>query len=163
MDYEKQAIEILQSFCGNSGCVIADSGGKDSSALTHIAIKSGVPFKVVHNHTTVDAPETVYFIRKKFIELRKRRIEADINYPEESMWQLIVRKCTPPTRIIRYCCSELKEKHQKGRKLVTGVRKAESESRAANQGMVTFTAPKKEVRQQVDNVNFHLTNKGGWC
>lgn len=28
---EKQAIEILHMMCGNNGCVISDSGGKDSS------------------------------------------------------------------------------------------------------------------------------------
>lgn len=28
MDLEKNAIGILQTLCGNSGCVISDSGGK---------------------------------------------------------------------------------------------------------------------------------------
>lgn len=32
---EKQAIEILHMMCGNNGCVISDSGGKDSSVLKH--------------------------------------------------------------------------------------------------------------------------------
>lgn len=36
---EKQAIEILHMMCGNNGCVISDSGGKDSSVLKHIALK----------------------------------------------------------------------------------------------------------------------------
>lgn len=35
---EKQAIEILHMMCGNNGCVISDSGGKDSSVLKHIAL-----------------------------------------------------------------------------------------------------------------------------
>lgn len=64
MDYEKNAIEILRMIGSNSGFTVADSGGKDSSVLTHIAMKAGCPFDVVHNHTTVDAPETVYFIRE---------------------------------------------------------------------------------------------------
>lgn len=43
---EKQAIEILHMMCGNNGCVISDSGGKDSSVLKHIALwKCGVPGK----------------------------------------------------------------------------------------------------------------------
>ena len=60
---EKDAIELLGMIAGNSGCVIADSGGKDSSVIKHIALKTkemyGLDFKVRHNHTTVDAPETV--------------------------------------------------------------------------------------------------------
>ena len=110
MDYEKNAIEILRIIGSNSGFTVADSGGKDSSVLTHIAMKAGCPFEVVHNHTTVDAPETVYFIREKFKKLRAAGIKAEIVMPKETMWQLIVRKKTPPTRLIRYCCSELKER-----------------------------------------------------
>ena len=59
MDYEKNAIEILRIIGSNSGFTVADSGGKDSSVLTHIAMKAGCPFEVVHNHTTVDVPEDV--------------------------------------------------------------------------------------------------------
>lgn len=110
MDYEKNAIEILRMIGSNNGFTVADSGGKDSSVLTHIAMKAGCPFEVVHNHTTVDAPETVYFIREKFKRLRAAGIKAEIVMPKETMWQLIVRKKTPPTRLIRYCCSELKGK-----------------------------------------------------
>lgn len=36
---EKQAIELLQMMCGSTGCVISDSGGKDSSVLKHIALR----------------------------------------------------------------------------------------------------------------------------
>lgn len=57
MDYEKNAIEILRMIGSNNGFTVADSGGKDSSVLTHIAMKAGCPFEVIHNHTTVDAPE----------------------------------------------------------------------------------------------------------
>lgn len=143
MDYEKNAIEILRIIGSNSGFTVADSGGKDSSVLTHIAMKAGCPFEVVHNHTTVDAPETVYFIREKFKKLRAAGIKAEIVMPKETMWQLIVRKKTPPTRLIRYCCSELKESYGAGKKMVTGVRKAESVNRAKNQGVVTFPKPHK--------------------
>lgn len=161
MDFEKQAIETLRMLAGDSKFTIADSGGKDSSVLTHIAMKSGCAFKCQHCHTTVDAPETVYFIRRKFEKLRKQGVECEIVYPEKSMWELIVQKGTPPTRKIRYCCSKLKENHGKGEKLVTGVRKAESTNRKNNQGIVTFTRPHKNVREMVDDVNFQLTNRGG--
>lgn len=36
---EKQAIELLQMMCGSTGCVISDSGGKDSSVLKHITLQ----------------------------------------------------------------------------------------------------------------------------
>lgn len=56
-------------------------------------------------------------------------IEYEISYPKETMWQLIVRHGTPPTRRMRYCCEDLKENSGIGEKLVTGVRKAESKNR----------------------------------
>lgn len=99
---EKQAIEILHMMCGNNGCVISDSGGKDSSVLKHIALKTknmyGLEYKIRHNHTTVDAPETVYFIRKEKQKYEAMGIPYEIFYPAETMWQLIVRHGTPPTR-----------------------------------------------------------------
>lgn len=112
-----------------------------------------LPFVAVHNLTTVDAPETVRYIKSK--------PEVLIEYPKMSMWQLIVKHKTPPTRLFRYCCEELKERSGIGKKLVTGVRKAESNKRAKNQGAVTFTKPNKEIKNSVDNKNFLLTAAGG--
>lgn len=165
---EESAIEILQMLCGNSGCVISDSGGKDSSVLKHIAMKCkekhGLNFTIQHNHTTVDAPETVYFVREEQKKYKLMGIEYNILYPKRSMWQLIVDHCTPPTRLIRYCCADLKEYSGHGEKLVTGVRKAESRNRRDNQGVVTFPKPKKNLKQKIENdENFHITEKGGWC
>lgn len=45
---EKQAIEILHMMCGNNGCVISDSGGKDSSVLKHIALKTKNMYGIGH-------------------------------------------------------------------------------------------------------------------
>lgn len=152
--------------CGNSGCVVSDSGGKDSSVLKHIAMKCrekyGLKFAIQHNHTTVDAPETVYFVREEQKKYKAIGIDYNILYPKKSMWQLIVDHCTPPTRLMRYCCSELKEYSGHGEKLVTGVRKAESRNRKENQGIVTFPKPKKELKQKIeDDENFRTTDKGG--
>ena len=165
---EENAIEILQILCGNTGCIISDSGGKDSSVLKHIAMKAkknyGLKFTIQHNHTTVDAPETVYFVREEKKKYEQIGIEYTIIYPKMSMWQLIVKKGMPPTRRARYCCEELKEYSGHGEKLVTGVRKAESTNRKANQGVVTFPKPKKDLKEKIeDNENFHITDKGGWC
>lgn len=163
---EKNAIEILNLLCGNNGCTIADSGGKDSSVLKHIATKAhemyALPFRIRHNHTTVDAPETVYFVRKEKRKYEEMGIMYEISFPKETMWQLIVRHCTPPTRLMRYCCADLKEKNGIGEKLVTGVRKAESRNRKDNQGIVTFTKPKKSLKKEIEgNEDFRETDKGG--
>lgn len=65
MDMEKEAMEILMLF-GKGGHVM-DSGGKDSTVLKEIAWKChekyGLQYDIIHNHTTIDAPETVYFVR----------------------------------------------------------------------------------------------------
>lgn len=163
---ERNAIEILNLMCGNSGCVISDSGGKDSSVLKHIALKCAdkykLKFSIQHNHTTVDAPETVYFVRNEKERFIKLGIDYQILYPRKTMWQLIVDHLTPPTRLMRYCCAELKEYSGHGEKLVTGVRKAESRNRAAYQEVVTFPKPKKKLKEQIQgNGDFKETDKGG--
>ncbi len=42
------------------------SGGKDSDVCIEVAKAAQTPFEVVNSHTTADAPETVYHIRKSF-------------------------------------------------------------------------------------------------
>lgn len=51
---------------------MTSSGGKDSSVCVALAEKAGIDFEVMHNHTTVDAPETVYFIRREFKRLEEK-------------------------------------------------------------------------------------------
>lgn len=65
MDLEKQAIDILQTFVGGDPYQLGYSGGKDSDVILHLAKKAGVPFVAVHNLTTVDAPETVRYVKAK--------------------------------------------------------------------------------------------------
>lgn len=167
MTLEEESIDILNTF-GQSGMTIADSGGKDSTVLKHIALKTkdkyGIDFKVVHNHTTVDAPETVYFVREEQKKFKDMGIDYQISYPKKSMWELIVEKGFPPTRLIRYCCAELKESYGERERLVTGVRKAESTNRKHNQGIVTIPNPKEELKNKAKDTesNFIQTDKGGW-
>lgn len=113
--------------------IIATSGGKDSSVCVALAQRAGIPFEVLHNHTTADAPETVYFVREEFKRLEVLGIRCRIQYPTYkgqpiSMWSLISQK-GPPTRWKRFCCSILKESGGKGRFIVTGVRWEESTKR----------------------------------
>lgn len=120
--------------------VVTTSGGKDSAVCLALAERAGIPFEVMHNHTTVDAPETVYFIREDFRRLEERGIKCVINYPiykqeRVTMWSLIPQKLMPPTRLTRYCCSILKERGGAGRFIVTGVRWDESKKRKDNRGI----------------------------
>lgn len=168
MDLEKESIEILNTF-STFGCTIADSGGKDSSVLKRIAMKSkdkyGLEFSICHNHTTVDAPETVRFVREEQQKYKQLGIDYNISYPEKSMWKLIEEQGFPPTRTMRYCCEKLKESYGKRERLVTGVRRAESTNRKKNQGVITIPKPSNELKEKAKNVesNFIQTGKGGWC
>lgn len=51
---------------------VTTSGGKDSSVCVSLAERAGIPFEVLHNHTTADAPETVRFVRSEFRRLEPR-------------------------------------------------------------------------------------------
>ncbi len=121
----KEASEMSLSFYGKP-LVITYSGGKDSEILLELARRSRIPFEVHHSHTTADAPQTVYHVRNTFKELENKGIKCTIEYPKMSMWQLIPYKLFPPTRLIRYCCSTLKEGSCKNRMIATGVRWEES-------------------------------------
>ena len=68
-DKVKTAIERIKAFCPVSNGYMdepyyaAYSGGKDSDALRILFEIAGAPHDLVHNHTTVDAPETVRYVR----------------------------------------------------------------------------------------------------
>lgn len=66
MDKEQKAIERLklaaemsETYYGKP-LIVTTSGGKDSDVCIALALAAGINFEVQHNHTTADAPETVY-------------------------------------------------------------------------------------------------------
>lgn len=61
-----------------------------------------------------------------------------------TMWNLIPRKLMLPTRLVRYCCAELKETGGKGRFIATGVRWAESVKRKSRGIMETIHKDKNK-------------------
>lgn len=61
-----------------------------------------------------------------------------------TMWNLIPRKLMPPTRLVRYCCAELKETGGRGRWIATGVRWAESQKRESRGVMETIHKDKNK-------------------
>lgn len=153
---EKRAIQYLKSFMPQEQpYYLCYSGGKDSDVIRILAQLSGVKHEIHHHHTTVDAPDTVRYVRSI--------PNVIINYPELTMWELIVKKGLPPTRLMRYCCSELKERGGKGRIKVTGVRWEESNARSKNGGVVKIIGKPKTVQKLGEelNANFLLTPKGG--
>lgn len=130
----KMADEMSRKYM-NSQLYVCISGGKDSSVITELAIKSGLDVVFRHSLTTVDAPETIYFIRSEMNRLRKFGYKTQIKIPQMSMWKLIEhKKGFPPLRTMRYCCHYFKERPvftEDGKKafIVTGVRWAESVQR----------------------------------
>lgn len=125
--------------------VVQYSGGKDSDVILQLAKESGVPFRVTHNLTTADPPDNVYYIRRVFAALREEGIDAVINYPKRSLWKIMRETLVIPSRIMRVCCSELKERKMADAPyIVTGVRWAESAGRRAKSGIAmvhTHSAP----------------------
>jgi phosphoadenosine phosphosulfate reductase len=138
--------------------VITDSGGKDSCVCKELALRAGIPFEIMHNHTTADAPETVRFVRSEAKRFEDLGIKYTINMPtykgkRTSMWNLIPQKLIPPTRLVRYCCSVLKETGGAGRFIATGVRWAESASRKNNRGIYERIGSTKQTKTILNNDN----------
>lgn len=152
---EKIAIERLKAFEPNDGYYLAYSGGKDSDCIKILAYLANVKFEAIHNLTTVDAPETVYYI--------KNQSDVRIDLPKLSMWQLIVKKLIPPTKVMRYCCSELKERGGKGKVVVTGVRWAESAKRTESAGLVKIIGKPKTTQKAANEnqLDYRISKMGG--
>ena len=111
---------------GLGALYVCFSGGKDSTVLAELCRLAkeqyGVEYELHYNVTGIDPPELVYFMRENYPELHWEKYK-------KSMWQLIKEKYGPPTRLMRYCCAELKERGGEGRMCLTGVRHAESARR----------------------------------
>lgn len=146
MDKEQKAIERMKLAAEMSEAyykqplIVTTSGGKDSDVCLRLAKAAGIRYEVQHNHTTADAPETVYHVRETFRRLELDGIKCTVNWPTYkgapvTMWTLIPQKLMPPTRLARYCCAVLKEGGGKGRMITTGVRWAESAARKKNRGI----------------------------
>ena len=158
MDLEQSAFEALRFASAQSlklykqPLVITYSGGKDSDVLLHLAGKSGIPYEVLHSLTTADAPETVWHVRETFRRLELANVKCTIDTHRTpdggnvTMWNLIPRKLMPPTRLVRYCCAELKEGGGKGRFIATGVRWAESVKRKNSRGLIEVSHSDKNKR-----------------
>lgn len=156
LEKEKRATEYLKSFePEDEPYYLCYSGGKDSDCIRILSQLAGVKHELHHNLTTVDAPETVKYV--------KSIPGIIIDKPELTMWQLIEKKLMPPTRLVRYCCSELKERGGKGRLKITGVRWEESGNRAESAGVVKVIGKPKKMQKEAENdeVDYRITRANG--
>ena len=163
MDKVQVSIKRLQAFEPPEGYYVAFSGGKDSQCVYHLCKMAGVKFDAHYSVTSVDPPELVRFIKAKYPDVKFER-QHDKDGKPITMWSLIPERKMPPTRVVRYCCRELKESNGVGRFTVTGVRWAESTRRKANHGVITIPAGKiaKLKRELEENdVDFRQTIRGG--
>ena len=119
------------------------SGGKDSIVLKRLCELAGVPFEARFSRTSVDPPELL-----KYIEKYHKDVISDP--PRTTMFNLIIKKGFPPTRVCRYCCSEFKERNHcsKDDATTTGIRAAESKKRGKRR-MIEFCLARS------DTVLFH--------
>ena len=152
-----RAIDLFRTFEAAAlrfrpeGYYLAFSGGKDSVTIYWLAKMAGVKFTAHYHLTTVDPPELVRFIRKDYPEVQ-------VEKPELTMWELIVKKQIPPLRRARYCCEVLKEQGGEGAFTVTGVRWQESRKREKRSNLEILTSndpiylncDNEESRRQVE-------------
>lgn len=101
------------------GMIVAVSGGKDSTVLAHLVKLAGVRHRLEHNLTTIDAPETVRYIKETYPGII-------INRPEKNFWQICEHAKFLPTQNCRFCCQKLKERTGALTVTLTGVRHEES-------------------------------------
>ena len=152
---ERIAIERLKAFEPDDGYFLCYSGGKDSDVIKILANLAGVKHESVHNLTTVDAPETIRYI--------KSQTDIRINKPDISMWRLIVKKMMPPTRLMRYCCLTFKEQGGKDRLKITGVRWDESANRKESADVIKILGKPKTNQKLADVIgaDYRVTKQGG--
>ena len=158
-EIEKAVGRVIEAYnfsqrLGLGKLYVAFSGGKDSVAvygICRLAFREELLDKCEfhYNVTGIDHPELVYFIRREFPFVIR-------DMYEHSMWELILKEKTPPTRLMRYCCRHLKERGGVGRFCVTGVRWAESPRRKAHRGELELdgkilNADNTEDRRQLEH------------
>lgn len=149
------------------GYYVGVSGGKDSTVLAYLFYLAkqqcpSVKYELHHNHTTMDASETVYFIRTEQKYWQDKGIAYIINKPlykgeQTSIYRIIAEKGVP-TRFRRWCCEIFKEGGGFGRCCAFGVRWQESVKRKGR-GFYEIITPniKERVIRNNDNEDTRKT------
>lgn len=159
-----RAVERINMFADCSKDIpiwLATSKGKDSTVLEYVFALSNAKYEKHFSLTSVDTPELVSFAKKdKELIIDKPRWEDGT---QKTMWNLIPKKKMPPTRLVRYCCTELKECFGAGRITATGVRYAESLNRKNNQGEINIHNFSKNITKIMgsDFIDYKVNKNGG--
>lgn len=153
-DKVKKAIERLQFYEPKEGYYLAFSGGKDSIVIKALADMAKVKYDAHYNVTTVDPPELTRFIKHNYPDVTWERKPLN-------MWNLIIKKKMPPTRLMRYCCDYLKESGGEGRVVITGVRWAESARRKNTRKEVEIYTKSKSKKALEDKEVFLNNDNDG--
>jgi phosphoadenosine phosphosulfate reductase len=123
---EQEAIEFIREHEPPEGYFLGFSGGKDSTVLYDLALRSGVRFTSYYSCTGLDSPEIMRFIHRNFSAVHWL-------FPKEKFFKLLPKRGYP-TKFNRWCCSELKEKPSREVPLnhrLMGIRAEESLKRAS--------------------------------
>lgn len=154
----RRAEIIATRYDAENGFWLGFSGGKDSQALYHVAVLAGVKFKAHFSPTTVDPPQVIRFIRKQYPDVEFGKVT-------QSIYQMAVKKKILPTRTLRWCCAEFKEKGGAGTVTLVGVRHQESSRRAKRQEVGTasqkfngtldefFSFQEQEIQRKLKHIN----------
>lgn len=115
-----------------TGYNVAFSGGKDSQVVLELVKMSGVRYQAVHHITSIDAPQTMRFIREQYPDVIMQR-------PPRTFQKICLDARMLPSRWVRFCCQFLKERGGESTFTVTGVRHAESYKRQSRQEVEIMT------------------------
>lgn len=116
-----RAIKLLRSIplAEGEAVEVSYSGGKDSDVILQLVKESGIKYRAIYKNTTIDPPGTV---------AHARAMGAEVIMPKESFFDIVAKRGFP-SRMLRFCCAELKEYKVLDR-AVQGIRRSESVKRA---------------------------------
>ena len=114
-----RAIRLLRSIPQDGDIEISYSSGKDSDVILELAKMAGIPYRAIYKNTTIDPPKTI---------AHAREMGAEVINPQKTFFQLIAKKGFP-SRVSRWCCSDLKE-YKVCDRAIQGIRRSESRKRA---------------------------------
>jgi phosphoadenosine phosphosulfate reductase len=116
------------------GYTVMVSGGKDSTVITDLAVRSGVKITFRTSWTGIEYPETARFLRSEKARAEAMGYSFEFAVPRGkdgkrvTMWTLIEKQGFP-TRLRRFCCARLKERSGENSYSILGIRWAESAKR----------------------------------
>lgn len=121
VDFALKVIESGAKIARENGSEIelSYSGGKDSDVILELAKLAGIEFVPIYKNTTIDPPGTIQHVLNRGVQMVR---------PKRTFFQLC-EKSGLPTRMMRFCCRELKEYKIKDYAIV-GIRRDESWKRA---------------------------------